>query len=57
MRGKTRVCGAAVVFALTFFTGGCVDPFLEGLSRGFADGVAFVVEDFITQLPGHDPEE
>lgn len=54
MRIQRRVCGAALLAYVAIFSGGCVEAFVEGLSRGLADGVAVVVEDFIVQLPGQD---
>jgi hypothetical protein len=56
MRARRRICGVGLLALVTITTGGCVDAFVEGLARGVADGVALVVEDFITQLPGQDTE-
>jgi len=57
MRTKTGICKVLLLVVLTLFCSGCVEAFLDGLSRGFADGVAFIVADFVSQLPGQTPPE
>ncbi len=54
---KVRMGQFATLVLISTLAGGCLDAFVEGLSRGLADGVAVVVEDFVTQLPTLDAGE
>jgi hypothetical protein len=56
MRSRARIGGLAVLVLVALLSSGCVEAFVDGLSRGFADGVAFVVEEFVKQLPGQSAE-
>jgi len=51
MRVAPTKAAMVLVICSVALSGGCVDAFVEGLARGFGDGIAVVTQDFITQLP------
>ncbi|MGB2988105.1 MAG: hypothetical protein WBE26_19735 [Phycisphaerae bacterium] len=52
MKNRNRLCVFLVISTFCFFAGGCWEPVYKGVAIGVTDGLASLVESFITSTVG-----